>query len=107
MSSYTLDDIKAAAEAKYGSTDIETPDGVTRLLNPLRLKKDKRDALSNLQDALDGEDSDQEAALADVVRTIAETPAQAESLLKMVGDDLAYLAVIINFYMEGTQAGEA
>ena len=49
MPSFSLDDIRAAADRQYGSTDIQvTEDMVTSLLNPLRMGKAKRDALYEL-----------------------------------------------------------
>lgn len=108
MAQFTLDDIRAAADAKYGSTDIELKDGtVVKLLNPLRLPKDNRDQLVKLQDELQADGADQEALLSKGIRLIAERPFQAEALLESVNGDLAVLATIFENYTEGTQAGEA
>lgn len=109
MASFKLDDIRAAAEAKYGATEIEIEDGKTvRLVNALRLTKDKRALISALEDdAPEGEEKDQEEGLFDLIRIVAETPAQAELLLAAVGDDLAILAEIVETYSKGTQMGEA
>lgn len=109
----TLDDIRAAAEAKYGSFDIEVDGQAVRLLNPLRLSKPNRDALLAIQRQLDVEDPeaamvvDQEALLSQAITTIAATPAQAEALLTAIGGDLAVLAEVFEGYLKGTQAGEA
>jgi len=107
----TLDSIREAAEAKYGSTDIEIGDKTVRLLNPLRLPKERRTALIAAQKQLDaGADAaevDQEALLAESVRLVAATPAQAKTLLDAVGGDLAVLAEIFTAYSKGTQVGEA
>ena len=112
MPAFTLDDIRAAAEAKYGSTDIEVGGRTVRLLNPLRLKKKNRDALMAVQKRLDAEDTDaaeldQEKLLSDAIGLVAETPAQAKALLDAVDGDLAVLAEIFETYGRGTQAGEA
>ncbi|MFD7259319.1 phage tail assembly protein [Streptomyces sp. NPDC059874] len=107
MASYTLDDIRAAAEAKYGATEINFGDDVCRLLNPLRLPKEKRAELLAIQDQLDGEDADQEEVLVQAIRLVAESQAAANKLLKVVGSDLAILAQIFETYGQGTQAGEA
>lgn len=107
MATFSLDDIRAAAEAKYGSTDIETSKGMVKLVNVLRLPKTKRDALMAIQDQLSADDADQEAILADAIRTVAETPKQAENLLAEVGADLAVLMEIFQAYTSGTQVGEA
>ena len=120
--SFTLDDIRAAAEEKYGSTDIELSDRTVKLLNPLRLPKSKRDALMALQDRLkdegpkdgeqkdgDGEEEavDQEAVLSECIELVADTPANGKALLKAINGDLAMLVEIFNRYTGGTKAGEA
>jgi hypothetical protein len=107
MASYSLDDIRAAAERKYGSTDITLGEDTVRLLNPLRLPKARRDALLSLQEQMSADDADQAALLSDAIRTIAESEKAAEKLLEAVGGDLAVLAEIFGHYGESTQAGEA
>jgi hypothetical protein len=110
MASFTLDDIRAAADAKYASLDIEVDGETVTLVNALRLSKEKRAALTSLQEGLDkeGEESvEQEQVLADSIRIIAATEDQAERLLSHVGDDLAVLATIFDKYAKDTQAGEA
>ncbi|MGW8743553.1 phage tail assembly protein [Streptomyces sp. NPDC055794] len=107
MASFSLDDIRAAAERKYGSTDITFGDEKVRLLNPLRLSKTRREALAKLQDQMGKDDVDQADALADAIRTIAESDQAAEKLLTAVDMDLAILAEIFGHYGESTQAGEA
>jgi hypothetical protein len=107
LTTYTLDDIRAAAEAKYGSTDITLSDGVVRLLNPLRLKKGNREELLAVQDKLNADGADQEHLLAEALTLVAETPAAAKRLLKALDGDLAMLVEVFGRYSEGTQAGEA
>ncbi|WP_236246467.1 phage tail assembly protein [Streptomyces sp. CC210A] len=106
MASYTLDDIRSAAEARYGSTDITVRDRVVRLLNPLRLSKAKREKLTALQDQIN-EGADQEELLADAIRLVAEHDSAASALLAEIGEDLAVLAQVFEFYGQATQAGEA
>ncbi|MGW6745420.1 phage tail assembly protein [Streptomyces sp. NPDC055025] len=107
MASYSLDEIRAAAEARYGSTDIELGTGTVRLLNPLRLPKQKRDDLAGLQDKLSAEDADQEALMSQAIRLVADSGKAADKLLSAVGGDLAVLAEIFDRYGKGTQVGEA
>lgn len=107
MSSYTLDDIRAAAENKYASTDITIGETKVVLVNAIRLPKEKRAALLAIQDKLEEEGSDQETVLSDAIRTIAETDAQADVLLDACGEDLAMLATIFETYGKATQVGEA
>ncbi|AGM12192.1 tail assembly chaperone [Streptomyces phage Zemlya] len=105
MASYSLDSIREAAEAKYGSTDIDLGNGVVRLLNPLRLPKTKRDELAKLQDRMDEEGADQETVISDAILLVAESESKGKALLKAVGGDLAVLAQIFETYGKGTQAG--
>ncbi|MEU3709010.1 phage tail assembly protein [Streptomyces catenulae] len=107
MASFSLDTIRAAAEARYSSTDIELGDNTVRLLNPLRLPKAKRTALSQLQDRMGGEGADQEELLSEAIRLVAERPTAADDLLNAVDGDLAVLAEIFDRYGKGTQVGEA
>ncbi|MCS0601100.1 phage tail assembly protein [Streptomyces sp. LP11] len=109
MATYTLDDIRAAADAKYGSTDIQLDDTNTVVLrNPLRLAKAERDELGSLQDRLDGDEGlDQGDVLADAIRLVAKDKKAAEELIEQVAGDLAVLASIFETYTKGTQAGEA
>lgn len=107
MSAFTLDDIRAAAEAKYGSTDIDLGTRVVKLLNPLRLPKTRRTALVAVQDKLNAEGADQEALLAEALTLVAESAPAAKALLTAVGGDLAVLVEVFKHYSEGTQAGEA
>ncbi len=114
MAQFTLDDIRTAAEAKYGSTDIEVSEGrVCRLLNPLKLSKETRTKLGDLQKELDreaeeGEEQpDQEDILRDCIRLVAENETLANELLDALGDDLTMLATIFETYGKATQVGEA
>ncbi|MFE9924266.1 phage tail assembly protein [Streptomyces sp. NPDC005774] len=110
MASYTLDDIRTAADAKYSSTDIAVDEKTTvHLLNPLRLPKEKRAELVGLQDKLDSDekDVDQGEILAEAIRLVADHPKKADALLSAVGDDLAVLAQIFETYGKGAQVGEA
>lgn len=110
--SVTLDSIRKAADAKYGSYDIVLSDETTtKLLNPLRLSEEKRAELKQIQGELSAsveeEDSDQIALFQKALMCVAETNGQGERLVAEVGRDLALLAEIFNGYSEGTQAGEA
>ncbi|MGM9381115.1 phage tail assembly protein [Streptomyces antibioticus] len=108
MASFSLDDIRSAADAKYGSTDITVDEKTTvSLLNPLRLPKEKRDQLVALQDRMDDDGADQELVISDAIRLVADHPKKAEALLTAVGGDLAVLAQIFETYGKGSQVGEA
>jgi hypothetical protein len=111
MSAYTLDDIRAAAEKKYASTDITVGDTTVTLVNVLRLPKEKRDVFTSLQEEMDSEDKDEDvdqaAKLADLLRLVAKNEKDADVLLDAIGDDLALLATIFEMYAKGTESGEA
>lgn len=107
MAQFSLDQIREAAEAKYGATEITFGNDVCRLLNPLRLSKEKRSELLKIQDQMDAENVDQEEVLGQAIRLVAESQPAANKLLKAVGSDLAVLAQIFQTYGDGTQAGEA
>lgn len=107
MSAFTLDDIRAAAERKYGSTDINVGTRIVKLLNPLRLPKARRSALIAVQEKLNAEGADQEALLREALGLVAESGTAAKALIAAVGDDLAVLVEVFARYSEGTQAGEA
>ncbi|ONI83500.1 hypothetical protein ALI22I_33955 [Saccharothrix sp. ALI-22-I] len=109
MSSFSLDDIRAAADRKYGSTDIEVGDTVVRLLNPLRMPKAQRDKLIGIQKEMEveGEEVDQVVVFQNAIRTIAQTATQANALIKAIGDDLGVLAEVFERYTEGQSVGEA
>ncbi|MFC0622815.1 phage tail assembly protein [Kribbella deserti] len=108
LSTFTLDDIRTAAERKYGSTDIALTETETlRLLNPLRLSKQNRTALIATQEKLSDEDADQETILADCIRLIADSDAKATKLLDAIDGDLAMLMEVFERYSAGVQVGEA
>lgn len=115
MAAFSLDDIRNAAEAKYGSTDITTSAGsVVKMRNPLRMSKVERDALVAIQDELDGQDEDgndrevdHEEVLGRAITLTAENKEAAAQLLADCNGDLAMLVAIFDMYKDGTQAGEA
>ncbi|WP_263729959.1 phage tail assembly protein [Cellulomonas sp. SG140] len=107
MSTMTLDDIRAAAEAKYGSFDVELDGSTVRLVNPLRMTKAKRKAVLDLQSKLNDEGSDQEELLGELIVAVAENPSAGKALVKSIGGDLAMLAVLFEGYSQQVQVGEA
>lgn len=108
----TLDDIRAAAEAKYGSFDIELGEGRTLIMrNPLRLTKAERAELGDLQSDVNKDDetesADQEEVFAKIITLVAANKATAEEFLAAVGDDLTVLVETIQGYQKAAQMGEA
>lgn len=107
-STFSLDDIKKAAEKKYGSTEIDLGDeGKVSLVNVMRLPKERRDALLKIQDGMKEDGADQEGGLKAILRLVAATEKQADKLLDAAGDDLAVLVTIFERYSAGTELGEA
>jgi len=114
MATITLDDIRQAIERKYAPVVIEFGDGKTcTLRQALRLSKQDRVRLRELQESAntDGEtEEDLEAvmnALREIIRIAATSKAEANALLKAVGEDELVLTGILQTWMDDTQAGEA
>lgn len=111
MSNFTLDDIRAAAEKKYGQLVIEFGNEKVELRNPLRLSKDERKTLVKIQNEMDeaenDEGFDQEEAMKNIIILVAKEETSAKHLIAEIGDDLTVLAQIFASYGEATQAGEA
>lgn len=104
---FTLDEIRAAAEKKYADFELEFDGETIKLLNALRLPKEKRDAVLAVQEELGEEGADQAALMAKAVELVAEDGAAAKRLLKAIGNDLAVLAELFAAYSGATAAGEA
>lgn len=124
MATFTLDDIRAAADAQYGSLDIPLSakkNDVVRLLNPLRMSDTQRKALQGIQNRIneigkdeEGNETPTEDAIAEqtdlikeMLLTVAENRIAGQKLLDVLNGDLAALMVVFERYTEGTQAGEA
>lgn len=112
MATFSLDDIRAAADRKYGHTEIQIDEETTvRLVNALQLSKAERKALVAVQERLSKTDEEngeeQEDVLKDALRIVASDKKAIEKLLAQIGDNLALLVTVFTQYNEGTQAGEA
>ena len=108
MSSFTLDEIRAASEKKYGSVDIDLSDTErVVLVNPLRLSKENRAKLTGLQESMSAEGADQGELLEGAIRLVAQSQTQAEKLLTAIDGDLTILVEIFERYSGSVQAGEA
>lgn len=116
---FSLDDIRAAAEAQFGSSNFEyiNEDGEQRelvLINPLRLPKKRRDALLGLQDELDADEADQEALMVKGLHLSAEDyDARTKKSKHVTGfvashdGDLAVIATVFQLHQKAAQVGEA
>lgn len=116
MASFTLQDIVDAAERQFGSTEIQIDENTTvTLVNVVRLPREKRQRLIQLQKELDGEgkteeelaEVDQVPLLEESLRLVAKTEAEGDKLIAALGGDLALLASTFSFYGKETEVGEA
>ena len=108
MANFSLDDIRSAAEAKYGSLEITFDEGKTLvMLNPLKLDKATRKEIASLQDKNDEADSDQEEILSEMIVKAASNKEIAADFLAVVGGDLTIIAEVLDRYGKLTQVGEA
>jgi hypothetical protein len=105
-----LEDIRAAAEKKYGSFPIElSEDSTVTLLNPLRLSKASRKKLLSFQETANDEDAeqDQEDMIEDMLRLVCESEKAGDLLIAAVDGDLAVMMSIFEEYQETVSLGEA
>lgn len=110
--SFTLDDIRAAAEEKYGSTTIILGDMEVELVNVLRLPKERRDVILNLAKSADVDEEDVDVdetreTMLEGLRAACRTKEQGKALTEALGDDLPLVAEVFSRYTQGTQSGEA
>lgn len=104
MATLSLDNIREAADKKYGSLNVDLGDEVVELKNPLRLPKEARDKLSKLDKA--DEDSDPLAYFAELYELLAGK-AGARALLKALGEDIPLHMELISNLTSETELGEA
>lgn len=109
---YSLDDIRAAADQKYGSSKIDLGSGrVVELRNIIRLSSEERAQFTNLAKKDENKDKDVtevdlQKQLSDVLRILAGEE-QAKVLLGVVGDHIDYMSEIIDRYMEDQKGPKA
>lgn len=110
----TLDDIRAAAERKYGDYEIDLGDRTLLLRHALRLPEKQRDQLleliTSVKSAQDTEDPDVTSMLTlicDALRLLASRTEDADVLIGLIGDDLTMLMEIFEGYLSVAMPGEA
>jgi hypothetical protein len=117
MPTYTLDQLREDLDKKYGPLVITgVPEvGEVKLVQALRLSKDKRARVMAIQKELgaaeeaDG-DYDEDVMvekMREIFRLISETPEQAMALLDVLGEDIAKFTLLFETYSEASQLGEA
>jgi hypothetical protein len=105
MSRVTLDEIRRAAEQRYGDFDVTLPDGTTvTLRSPLRLSREDRQLLGDVEQLADVGDAD---AITEALKIAAKTPEQGKRLLEAIGGDLATAAVLFEQWATAVSVGEA
>lgn len=105
MASFTLEDIHAAADKKYASTEFPFGDEVLVLRNALRLSKEERKAMTDIQDSIK---EDPDAGMEEALKLAAKDKAVAEKFIKdVVKGDTAILATVFDLYTGQTELGEA
>lgn len=114
MATFTIDELRAAADKKYAPTVIEAGDETYKLPTLLRLESKRRKQVIKLLEDLEkdlGEEStgnDLEETLATFRKLIAEVEenGRGQELVDLIDDDVV-LIDIVNAWLDGIQAGEA
>lgn len=105
-SKLTLDSIREAAELKYGNQVLDLGGEEITLLNPLRLSKEKRKALSELEQP-DAEEDVDEIDYFEKVFALVSSEAEAKKIRAALGDDVTLYAALLEAYYQAGQVGEA
>lgn len=111
MSTFTLADIKAAAERKYGSTTIPLPDRELVLRNSLSLSDAEYVELTAVQERFDAT-AESEMPISAMRELLVRTlelwaGGPVDDLVDALGGDLAQLTELMVTHAAGTQMGEA
>lgn len=107
MANFTLDDIRAAAEKKYGDLTIEVDGTDVVLVNALRLPKEKREVLSTLDKRLASADEETEDVLREALLLVGKDAKATAKLIDAIGDDMSALLQVFASYNGETELGEA
>ena len=103
-SALTLDDIRDAADKKYGGYPVTVDEGGEIILtNPLRMTKELRAELSDLK----AEDFDDIVDYFEATFAKASSKAEAKRIRKAFGEDPALYATLFELYSNGVELGEA
>lgn len=113
MTQVSLADIQRAAEKKYGNYTVLIEDEVLTFLNPLRLPKEKRKAIAELntaefyQPGAAGAEFDKWDMYRRIFELSAKTPAHFERLDQVIGDDPAMWEELFDALNTVVELGEA
>lgn len=114
MATFTLDDIRAAADRKFGGMTIPLSDGTNvEMKNVIRMDKGHRDRVKNAQSAFDeisGRDDVDEDELIEAVRTliraIVSNDHYTDRLFDELGQDSGLILTVLTSYAGGGEVGE-
>lgn len=101
-SALTLDDIRGAAEKKYAAREIDLGGEVVSLRNPLRMTKDERKALQELN----LEDFEEAVDYFHASFSLVSSEKEADALREAIGDDAAVYATLFEVYVKDVDLGE-
>lgn len=108
---YSLADLKADIDREFAPLEIDLGKGTVVLRNVLRLNSDERSIVVDAIKTFSGDNENEDVnALFEAIRTVLKTVAKdnkGETLVNLIGDDLALAMKIINLWTEATQPGEA
>ncbi|MEO3851757.1 phage tail assembly protein [Streptomyces sp. B8F3] len=105
MSRIALDDIRRAAEARYGDFTIDLPDGTpVTLRSPLRLSDDERDLLRDVEQLAAAGDT---GAITEALKIAAKSEAEGDRLLSAIGGDLTVAVTVFEQWAASVSLGEA
>ena len=108
----TLDDIREAAEKRFGNMEIVLDESTTVVLrNPLRLSKSEREELQGLQEGLNEKENptqeEQIEMLVEILLLVSESKSATRRLVDHLEGDPTELMAIFGLYQDGMQVGEA
>lgn len=114
MATFTLENLREAADKKYAPTVIEAGDDSFTLQNLLRMEDSRRKRVSKLLEKADALSDEKETAkdfdaTVKIFREIvveAEANGRGKELVELVNDD-AVLIDVVTAWLEASQAGEA
>ena len=104
-SAIDLDFIRNAADKKYGAFEVNVGEGdPVALTNPLRMSKENRKALTEL----DQEGYEDHIDFFTDVFSLASSKSEAKRIRAALGDeDVALYATLFELYTKGVELGEA
>lgn len=103
-SAIDLDFIRDAADKKYAAFEVDLgEEGSVSLTNPLRMTKEQRDKLTELE----AKEFDDVVDYFTAAWELASSKAEAARLRKALGEEPAIHATLFELYTKGVELGEA